>query len=95
MALTRSILLSGFAAGAWLLTGALVYQMLSGTFAVRTCQTDCVQALAQGALAVAVAGLLFGVYTLTRERNVLSVVAFLFLAALLGVFAVTAVIGNV
>lgn len=84
---------SVLAALAWGVTVALVYNMLSGTFETRTCQTACVQALYWSALALAVAGALVAVPVAWRKRGAATVLPALALVVLLGVLGTTLVIG--
>lgn len=90
----KTWLTAGLAAGAWLVTATMVYNMLSGDFEERVCRTGCVQALYGSALVLALAGLATAWFA-RRDKKPTALVGFWASLLLLGVFATTMLVGVV
>ena len=75
----------------WGLAVALAYNLLSGPFEARSCQTGCMQSLALASFLVAVAGVLVGH---RPPRHLLTVLCLLAMLGLIGVYLTTFFIGT-
>ena len=78
------------AAASWILTIAVTYNLLGGTFDERSCQTGCVQTLATASFVVAVIGILFGH---RHPRHPVTLLALLAMIALAGIYLTVLFVG--
>ena len=91
----RARLVPALAIAGWGLTIALVYQLLSGTFADgRSCQTACVQTIYWSAFVTTVAGLAAAIATRDKSAPLFNTPSSAALAVLLAIFAATMFIGT-
>ena len=82
------------AVASWALATVLVYQMLSGNFDQRSCQTLCVQMIALATLVIPILGLtLFR--SAHRKRHIITALCQLSMLGLLAIYLTTYFIGTV
>lgn len=78
----------------WVLTIALTYHLLSGTFDARTCQTTCVSTLYWVSLALAIGGVVTGLMGMGKgEGNGFGALILLLGLALLGILGGVMLVG--